>query len=344
MGALTQPLATLLAGSVVAVAALVTFASAALGRRQTQRHFAAQHDADRERDLRDRYTAAATQIGNKESAAVRLAGVYGLAALANDWLLRHNRINAQMTVDLLRGYLRVVPTGEDQVQEHEVRKTILLELKSRTNWWADSAEARHPNPPERRREPPKSLLQRMLQRLRAVVSALQERRGRGARNRSGDPRHALFPKSGAWQGLNTDLARAWLVGADLRHIQIAGAYLADANMRSTDLTSADLELVCMSRASLVDARLVGVYARGALLDHADLSGADLRNATFGEVDLEHARLIGADLTGAMFGTGTNLRGANFTGAILDEHNLEALAAEGAILDDPDWRCSCVSHG
>nr|WP_255459493.1 pentapeptide repeat-containing protein [Micrococcus sp. TA1] len=85
------------------------------------------HDAEKVSRLRDRYAAAAEQLGH-ESAAVRLAGVYSLAALADDWLARSNRQDAQVCVELLCAYFRTpqLKSAEDTEKrsENEVRQTI----------------------------------------------------------------------------------------------------------------------------------------------------------------------------------------------------------------------------
>lgn len=103
-------------------------------------------DRDRQKGLHDRYGAAAAQLGH-EDPTVRLAGVYALANLADEWDDRR-----QQCVDVLCGHLRLpwLPTPDtehplaqttieqpvegggkriytypDQTGEVEVRKTIL---------------------------------------------------------------------------------------------------------------------------------------------------------------------------------------------------------------------------
>ncbi|OMC51957.1 hypothetical protein A5742_17650 [Mycolicibacterium fortuitum] len=336
---LTQPLATLMAGSVVAIAAIVTFASSALGRRQTQSHFAAQHDLDRERALRDRYAEAATQLGS-ESPAIRLAGVLSLVALADDWVGRDSKVSGQMTVDLLRGYLRVAPQDHPGPAEHEVRKTILLQTSRRANWWAQlsdvpvgakrgEVETLHPNAPSQ------NFVRRVSPLRRARLNAALRRQ----EARSDTVLQDMFPQLGLWEQLDTNLSGVWLAGCNLRRIHIAGAHLVDATLSSANLESADLERVFLSRATLVEARLCDVYARKAVLDHADLANANLRQAILTEVDLTHANLAGADLEGTSL-SGAILEGANLTGASLGKHDPAELAARGAVLDDPGWCCRC----
>jgi hypothetical protein len=59
------------------------------------------------RDLNERFATAAGQLGSDKPAAVRLAGVYAMASLADDW-----EKNRQSCVDVLCGYLRM-PYGPD---------------------------------------------------------------------------------------------------------------------------------------------------------------------------------------------------------------------------------------
>jgi hypothetical protein len=57
------------------------------------------------KDYRDRYTAAATQIGS-DKAPIRLAGVYALAQLADEWG-RSEPDQRQTCIDVLCSYLRM---------------------------------------------------------------------------------------------------------------------------------------------------------------------------------------------------------------------------------------------
>ncbi|WP_328884816.1 hypothetical protein [Streptomyces sp. NBC_00316] len=85
------------------------------------------HRADASQ-LADRYTAAAEQLGH-EQAAVRLAGIYALARLADDW-----EEQRQVCIDVLCAYLRI-PYEPDpmtpgyKVGEREVRHTINLVIR-----------------------------------------------------------------------------------------------------------------------------------------------------------------------------------------------------------------------
>ena len=76
--------------------------------------------------LRDRYTTIAAQLGD-DAAPVRLAGVYAMAALADDWITLENHREAQVCIDVLCAYIRTpwhTTTSEEVVADTRVRETI----------------------------------------------------------------------------------------------------------------------------------------------------------------------------------------------------------------------------
>ncbi|MCZ4277421.1 pentapeptide repeat-containing protein [Rhodococcoides yunnanense] len=111
------------------------------------------------RILRERYTAATEQLGSS-SFAVRLAGLYALAALADDWQEIDKPNEQQVCIDVICAYLRTptVPmqdaTDDDgepvliedfkggSKAEHEVRRTAIRIINERT-----SPRANTPVPP-----------------------------------------------------------------------------------------------------------------------------------------------------------------------------------------------------
>jgi hypothetical protein len=96
---------------VAAVAALVALVETAAGVAERERQSA----------LATRYQDAATQLGS-DKAAIRLAGVYAMARLADDW-----EEEAQTCVDVLCAYLRMSPRPVVDItrrHEHQVRKAI----------------------------------------------------------------------------------------------------------------------------------------------------------------------------------------------------------------------------
>ena len=83
----------------------------------------------------DRYAAAAEQLGHNK-AAVRLAGVYALARLADDW-----EPHRQTCIDVLCAYLRMPYDPENpEPGEREVRLTVIrlirdhLRPTARVSW------------------------------------------------------------------------------------------------------------------------------------------------------------------------------------------------------------------
>ena len=96
-------------------------------RKQLDRTLAEQ----RTRTLNERFAAAAGQLGSDKPPAVRLAGVYAMAGLADDW-----PENRQTCVDVLCGYLRMPyePEPGDEARgperlafraSREVRHTVI---------------------------------------------------------------------------------------------------------------------------------------------------------------------------------------------------------------------------
>ncbi|WP_435228225.1 pentapeptide repeat-containing protein [Streptomyces sp. Tue6028] len=85
------------------------------------------HRADASQ-LAERYTTAAEQLGH-DQAAVRLAGVYALARLADDWAEQR-----QVCIDVLCAYLRMPYQPDPLAPEHkigesEVRQTIIRVIR-----------------------------------------------------------------------------------------------------------------------------------------------------------------------------------------------------------------------
>ncbi len=124
--------------AVVAVGTLAggTFAAVYAYRKQRIDE-AASHRADAEQ-LSKRYQDAAAQLGH-ERAAVRLAGIYAIGRLADDW-----PENRQMCVDLLCAYLRMpYNPGRDSDDESVVRETVFEVMRarltdpSRPDSWSD---------------------------------------------------------------------------------------------------------------------------------------------------------------------------------------------------------------
>ena len=104
------------------------------------------HQQDTISSLRDRYTTAAQQLGD-DASAVRLAGVYAMSALADDWAALDEADETQTCIDVLCAYLRTPrqhpPSDPGLGPEHlheargfaaaadrEVRQTIVRTISS----------------------------------------------------------------------------------------------------------------------------------------------------------------------------------------------------------------------
>ena len=73
-----------------------------------------------EESLVSRYRSASEQLDYRHSATVRLAGVYAMAHLADDWPQQR-----QMCVDVLCAYLRMPLPADDAAGEWQVRASIV---------------------------------------------------------------------------------------------------------------------------------------------------------------------------------------------------------------------------
>jgi uncharacterized protein YjbI with pentapeptide repeats len=137
-----QVAAAIIAASVGVLTLIGTLAAQYFGRRATSRdtqraleeqgkHLDRTLTEQRTRTLNERFAAAADQLGSDKSAAIRLAGVYAMAGLADDW-----EENRQTCVDVLCAYLRM-PYEPDPGQDapgpqrlafrasREVRHTVI---------------------------------------------------------------------------------------------------------------------------------------------------------------------------------------------------------------------------
>src|SRR5215472_6927650 len=133
-----QVTAAVIAVGVSGVTLIVTSIAQYLSRRGTRRDLKEQRDQldrtleeQRIRTVNERFATAAGQLGSDKPPAVRLAGVYAMAGLADDW-----PENRQTCVDVLCAYLRM-PYEPDPGQDapapeqlafrasREVRHTVI---------------------------------------------------------------------------------------------------------------------------------------------------------------------------------------------------------------------------
>lgn len=215
-----------------------------------------------ERALHDRTTAAAEQLGH-DNASIRMAGVYALAAIADDWLRIQRQDQAQAVVNVLTAYLR--------------------------------SDTLPPNAPES--DPPDVIAkaQRVRQREEdvraAIIGSISERRWPG-----GAWTRLALDLRGAYL-INMDLFGAHLTGANLTGAHLTGAHLFGADLFGADLFGAhlfgaDLTDTDLTRADLTDADLTDANLTDANLTDANLTDANLsgvRGAVRGQFTAEQLK-------------------------------------------------------
>ena len=97
-----QVTAAIIAASVGVLTLIGTLAVQISSRRATSEQLDRTFAEQRTRTLNERFATAAGQLGSDKPSAVRLAGVYAMAGLADDW-----EENRQTCVDVLCAYLRL---------------------------------------------------------------------------------------------------------------------------------------------------------------------------------------------------------------------------------------------
>lgn len=113
---LSQPWATLLAGLFVLGSAGRAFFASWRNHRQADRHFGVSN-------RRDRFTTIAGQLAD-QSPAVRIAGVYAMEALADEWLeTKDGRREARACLSVLCSYRRL--PYDQSTRDQNQTKTII---------------------------------------------------------------------------------------------------------------------------------------------------------------------------------------------------------------------------
>jgi uncharacterized protein YjbI with pentapeptide repeats len=132
-----------------------------------------------------------------------------------------------------------------------------------------------------------------------------------------------------------DLTHAHLKNADLRLADLTGTNLREANLDNAELSDAYL-----SRANLTGATLFGANLTDARITNARLSYATLDRATLTRADLEQAALDRATLEDTNL-TSANLRNADLTSALLQGANLTATNLTNANLFGADLSLATI---
>ncbi len=236
---------------------------------------------DRERELRARFTTIAQQLGS-DNYAVRHAGAYALASLADDWHNFGKDNERQVCVNLLCAQLRTprpqvqfyddngLPedTG-DSPEDLEVRKTIVDQIRLHRSSKTEDPDDWRPC---------------RLDLAGADLSGFS------------------FNETDL-QGANldgADLSHATLVAANLTGASLVRAMLSAADFTAADLTRAELQSSRTKMVSNSDINTKRVVFRNAILQGSWFTEASLPNADFERANLSGARLMKADLVIAGF--------------------------------------------
>jgi uncharacterized protein YjbI with pentapeptide repeats len=145
---------------------------------------------------------------------------------------------------------------------------------------------------------------------------------------------AFFPR--------VNLIGADLSDADLRSMSVVGTDLSYAKMSGADLSSSDLSYASLRNSDLSGAALNGATLIGANLYSVDLSGATLDGVELGSANLSGSNLHSAVLSGA-FLTGADLTASNLNSAALEAANLYRADLRGADLRGADLRGAYLSN-
>nr|WP_271210833.1 pentapeptide repeat-containing protein [Rhodococcus wratislaviensis] len=247
-----------------------------------------------ERALRERYTEAAELLGALQF-PMRMAGVYALAALADDWHGFGDDTERQVCIDLLCSYLRTDTAarygGEDTTdtekramreEENTVRAAIIATIR------AHRLKSRAKEDPRNWRTCALDLTGAKL--IRADFSDADLR---GTDLIEADLTNAnLYRTNLAWVSLSdSKLAKALLHGTDLTHGHLNGADFTDSSIRETKFTDAQIV-----EATFIGAEIKDTDFTDTNLTIADFTAAEVGTANFTRADLTKAVLADIDLT------------------------------------------------
>ena len=209
--------------------------------------------------ITERFTKAVEQLGNRESMAIRLGGIYALERIAKDSEKDHWQV-----MEVLTAHLRA------------------------NNWWKGQ--------PYQQRESDYYQIYifagvPMPTDIQAIMSVLRRRDFR----REG-PEQRIDLGGTSLLGANLEganLSGAILIDADLRR-----ANLGNANLKNADLSSAIVDLApqVSPGTDLTDSNLRGTNLQNADLRYAKFGGGTFVDANFQEADLRYVDLRYANLT------------------------------------------------
>jgi uncharacterized protein YjbI with pentapeptide repeats len=143
----------------------------------------------------------------------------------------------------------------------------------------------------------------------------------GAEVKNADLTEGVLSKS---KLIGTDFSGATLDKAELMEASFDNTNLSNASLKEANLLETDFSGVDFSNADLAGTNFIKPK-----LDGVNFSGAKADGVNFIEASCEKAVFNKADLTNARFPQNANLKGADFSGAVLDNANLMEADLTGA---------------
>lgn len=118
-------------------------------------------------------------------------------------------------------------------------------------------------------------------------------------------------------------------GATLDRAEMMEVNFNNTNLSNTNLTEAIFLETDFSGTDFSGANLIGTHFIKPILDGANFSGAKAESVNFIEASCEQAVFKDAELTNVRFPKNANLKGADFSGAVLDNANMMEADLTGA---------------
>ena len=235
-------------GAIAVFTLLITLAKHNLDRRG--------QELDRDENRTTRYTEAIKQLGDSQSFAIRLGGIYALERIAQD-----STRDRQSILNVLWAYLRAECLPQSEREEEAVA------MKSTSAAAAEAAS--HIS----QFSPPRVGVNLAGLNLPGVV--LANTTLTSADLNHADLRKAVFYFTDLTHSIfrSSDLREAELYGADLREADLGKANLGKANLGKANLGKANLREANLREANLREADLTDAWISSANLREADLTGA-----------------------------------------------------------------------
>lgn len=136
---------TIIGGTFVCVAALIAYTGTHLSRRSTERIANNNNNLADLQELRRRFVTTTAQFADP-SPEIRLAGVYALEALVDDWIDRDKHNDAQTCINYLCGYLArpyIPPTEHPHLRQTVVTPDAATHIERTYNHPHDDLTVRN---------------------------------------------------------------------------------------------------------------------------------------------------------------------------------------------------------